>query len=102
MLLPIVYICFGWYVGLNYARKPVIFGPYPDIPVVVKTHLLGSYLKDISGASALMMVVPPRGIDGDSQESSYFTRVGYFESPGLRIPDYPSHQFRSTLATHSG
>ncbi|MBU1808715.1 MAG: hypothetical protein KJ661_04050 [Candidatus Omnitrophica bacterium] len=82
LLLPIVYICFGWYVGLKYARKPVIFGPYPDIPVVVKTHLLGSYLKDISGASALMMVVPPRDINRDSQKSSYFTRVGYFEIPG--------------------
>jgi hypothetical protein len=82
LLLPIVYIGFGWYVGLNYARKAVFFGSYPDIPVVVKTGLLGSSLKDISGASALMMVVPPRDVTIDNRESAYFTRVGYFEIPG--------------------
>jgi len=34
LLLPLIYIGFGWYVGLNYGRKGVILGPYPDIPVV--------------------------------------------------------------------
>ena len=82
LLLPIIYIGFGWYVGLNYARKVVFFGSYPDIPVVVKTGLLGSSLKDISGVSALMMVVPPRDVTIDNRESAYFTRVGCFEIPG--------------------
>ena len=26
ILLPIIYIGFGWYVGLNYARKAASFG----------------------------------------------------------------------------
>ena len=60
LLLPIIYMGFGWYVGLNYGLKGLIFGPYADIPVVVKTRLLGSALEDISGASALMMVIPTR------------------------------------------
>ena len=79
ILLPIIYIGFGWYAGLNYARKAVFFGSYPDIPVVVKTGLLGSSLKDISGASALMMVVPPQDVARDNHESVYFMRTGYFE-----------------------
>ena len=82
LLFPIVYIGFGWYVGLNYARKAAFFGPYPDIPVVVKTHLLGSSLKDISGAGAVMMVAPPRDVGRDTREAAYFTRTGYFEIPG--------------------
>ena len=82
LLLPIIYIGFGWYVGLNFATKATFFGPYSDIPVVVKTGLLGSFLKDISGASALMMVVPPRDVTRDNQDSAYFNRVGYFELPG--------------------
>ncbi len=49
LVLPVIYIVFGWYIGLNYAVKPVIFGPYSDIPVVIKTSILGSSLKDIAG-----------------------------------------------------
>ena len=82
LLLPIIYIGFGWYVGLNYARKAVFFGSYPDIPVVVKTGLLGSSLEDISGVSALMMVVPVKDPMRNTQDSSYFKRIGYFEVPG--------------------
>ena len=43
LLFPLIYIGFGWYVGLNYARKPVIFDPSSDIAVVMKTSLLGSF-----------------------------------------------------------
>jgi type IV secretory pathway TraG/TraD family ATPase VirD4 len=82
LLLPIVYISFGWYVGLNYGLKGLIFGPYPDVPVVVKTHLLGSSLEDITGACAIMMAVRPKSAIRASQDSSYFTRPGYFEIPG--------------------
>ena len=58
ILIPLLYICLGWYIGINYGCKPIIFGPYPDIPVVVRTGLLGSSLEDVSGAKAMMMVVP--------------------------------------------
>ena len=34
ILIPILYIIAGWYIGVNYSCKPVILGPYPDIPVV--------------------------------------------------------------------
>ena len=59
LVLPIIYLGFGWYVGLNYGQKSVIFGPYADIPVVMKDSLLGSSLNEISGSNALVMVVPP-------------------------------------------
>jgi len=40
ILLPLLYIGLGWYIGLNYGCKSVIFGPYPDIPLAVSTGLL--------------------------------------------------------------
>ena len=55
LFLPLLYIAFGWYIGLNYGCKPVIFGPYPDVPVVLKTGLLGCSLEYISGAKAMMI-----------------------------------------------
>ncbi|MFH1519585.1 MAG: hypothetical protein ABIE75_03335, partial [Candidatus Omnitrophota bacterium] len=82
LLFPLIYIGFGWYVGLNYGRKAVLFGPYPDIPMVIKTSLLGSSLKDISGSSALVMVVPPGESGKSDQDSTYFKITGYFEVPG--------------------
>lgn len=82
LLLPLIYIGFGWYVGLNYGRKAVLFGPYPDIPVVMKTHLLGSSLKDISGSNAMVMVVPIEKLNSAEQDSTYFKIAGYFEVPG--------------------
>jgi hypothetical protein len=36
LLIPLIYIGFGWYVGLNYGIKEVSLGPYSDIPVVMK------------------------------------------------------------------
>ena len=45
VLIPLFYIGFGWYVGLNYGRKGVILGPFDNIPVVMKTSLLGSSLR---------------------------------------------------------
>jgi hypothetical protein len=60
LLLPLIYIAFGWYIGLSYGRKPLIFGPYPNILVVVKTHLLGSSLEEISGGRAIV----PHGLRG--------------------------------------
>lgn len=82
LLLPLIYIGIGWYVGLNYGRKPVIFGPYPDIPVVMKNSLLGSSLKDISGSSALVGVVPKKEAAKHDRDSTYFKIAGYFELPG--------------------
>ena len=40
ILIPFLYIGLGWYIGINYGCKPIVFGPYPDIPVVVRTGLL--------------------------------------------------------------
>lgn len=37
LAIPLIYIGLGWYVGINYGCKPITFGPYPDIPVAVKT-----------------------------------------------------------------
>ena len=84
ILLPVIYIGVGWYIGINYGCRPVTFGPYPDIPVAVKTGLLGSYLEDIiSGSKAIMMVVPLRDAAlGDTADTAYFKRTGYFEVPG--------------------
>jgi len=82
LLLPLIYIGFGWYVGLNYGRKAALFGPYPDIPVVMKTQLLGSSLGDISGSKALVMVVPPGETVKADQDSTYLKITGYFEIPG--------------------
>ena len=45
LFLPLLYIGIGWYIGLSYGSKSVIFGPYPDVPVVLKTGLLGCPLE---------------------------------------------------------
>ncbi len=82
LVLPFIYIGFGWYVGLNYGQKPVIFGPYADIPVVMKTRLLGSSLEEISGSNALVMVVPLGEVNSIDQDATYFKIAGYFEVPG--------------------
>jgi len=102
LLLPLIYISFGWYVGLNYGQKPVIFGPYADIPVVMKDSLLDSSLSEISGSKALVMVVPPRESGGPDQDSTYFKITGYFEIPGTWNFDFaPSDAdsiFKKTFA----
>jgi len=82
IILPLLYIGFGWWIGVNYGQKSVIFGPYADIPIVVKTSLLGSSLQDISGSKALVMVVPPKEADKFDPNSTYFKITGYFEVPG--------------------
>ena len=82
LLIPLIYIAFGWYVGLNYGRKGTILGPFADIPVVMKTSLMGSSLRDLSGSAALVMVVPPGQANKSVRDSTYFTVTGYFEIPG--------------------
>ena len=82
LLLPLFYIGFGWYIGLNYGRKGAILGPFDNIPVVMKTSLLGSSLEDISGSKALVMIVPPKETGKSDQDSTYFKITGYFEIPG--------------------
>lgn len=89
LLLPLIYIGFGWYIGLNYGCKAVIFGPYPDIPVAVRTGLLGSHLEDISGAKAIMMVTPLKDVAGNTEDTAYFKKRGYFEVPGSWKFDFP-------------
>ena len=81
ILIPLFYIGFGWYVGFNYGRKTVILGPFDNIPVVMKTSLLGSSLEDISGAKALVMVVSPKDVDQSDPDSTYFKISGYFAVP---------------------
>ncbi len=82
IILPLIYIGFGWWIGVNYGQKSVIFGPYADIPIVVKTSPLGSSLEDISGSKALVMIVPPKEADKSDPDSTYFKISGYFEVPG--------------------
>jgi len=82
ILIPLFYIGFGWYVGFNYGRKGVILGPFDNIPVVMKTILLGSSLEDISGSKVLVMVVPPHEAVNPDPDSTYFKVSGYFEVPG--------------------
>jgi hypothetical protein len=102
LMLPLIYIGFGWYIGLNYGRRAVLLGPYPDIPVVMKDSLLGSSLKDISGSNALVMVVPPGEAAKSDQDSTYFKITGYFEIPGTWNFDFTSPDldpsFKKTLA----
>lgn len=102
LLFPLIYIGFGWYVGLNYGRKGAILGPYKDIPVVMKDSLLGSSLSEISGSNALVMVVPPGELDKSDQDSTYFKITGYFEIPGTWNFDFaPSDTdfiFKNTFA----
>ncbi|MFA5346497.1 MAG: hypothetical protein WC315_09525, partial [Candidatus Omnitrophota bacterium] len=86
-ILPLIYIGLGWYIGLNYSSKPLIFGPYPDIPMVMKTKLLGSSVEDISGAKALVTVVPLEKINKFDPNSTYFKIAGYFELPGVWLFD---------------
>lgn len=82
LLIPLIYIGFGWYVGLSYGRKAALFGPYKDIPVMMKTHLLGSSLSEISGSNTLVMVVPPGEAGKSDRDSVYFKLAGYFKVPG--------------------
>jgi hypothetical protein len=95
-LFSLIYIGLGWYVGLNYGRKAVLFGPYPDIPVVMKTQLLGSSLKDISGISAIVMVVPLDKLNSTEGGSIYFKITGYFEVPGTWSFEFKEKTFAMT------
>ena len=97
LILPFIYIGFGWYVGFNYGRKGVILGPYPDISVVIKTKLLGSSLEDISGSKVLVMVVPPGEAAKSDQDSTYFKITGYFEVPGTWNFDFVSSVAESSF-----
>ncbi len=96
LLLPLIYIGFGWYIGINYGRKAVLFGPYKDVPVVMKDSLLGSSLSEICGSNALVMVVPPSEYGKPDQDSTYFKITGYFEVPGAWNFDF------TPLGTDSG
>jgi len=102
LLLPLIYIGFGWYIGLSYGRKGAILGPFDNIPVVMKTSLLGSSLEDISGSNALVMVVPPEEANKSKQDSTYFKITGYFEIPGTWNFDFTSSDadssFKETFA----
>ncbi len=88
LLLPLVYMGIGWAIGLNYARKGFVLGPYPDIPVIVKTSLFGSSLEDISGAAGLVTLAPP-GASMGSDDSMHFNIQGYFEVPEAWVFDFP-------------
>ena len=107
LVLPIAYLGFGWWIGLNYGQKPVIFGPYANIPVVMKDSLLGSSLNEISGSNALVMVVPPGEVNLADQDSTYFKIAGYFEMPGTWNFEFPAAygeyaEFRGKIFTMTG
>lgn len=88
LLLPFIYMGIGWSIGLNYARKGLILGPYGDIPVAVKRGILGSSVSDISEGTAVVPILSPQvGSAGD--DSMYFTIEGYFEVPESWIFDFP-------------
>ena len=98
ILIPLLYIGLGWYIGINYGCKPLVFGPYPDIPVVVRTGLLGSSLEDVSGAKAMMMVVPLNEAEkGNAEDASYYKKEGSFEVPGTWKFVGPDHETMFTL-----
>ena len=82
LLIPLIYISFGWYIGLNYGRKAALFGPYKDIPMVMKNRLLGSSLSEISGSNVLVMVVPSGESGKSDRDSTYFKLAGFFKVPG--------------------
>lgn len=88
LLLPLIYAAIGWSIGLNYARKGLILGPYSDIPVLVKTGILGSSLGDISAGTALVVLSPP-GFADTGERSTRFNIQGYFEVPESWIFDFP-------------
>ena len=96
LVLPLIYIGFGWYIGLNYGRKGAILGPFGDIPVVIKTRLLGSSLKNISGADAMVMVVPIDKLNSAEEGSTYFKLNGYFEVPGTWDFEFKRKTFAMT------
>ncbi len=88
LLLPLIHVAIGWSIGLNYARKGLILGPYGDIPVAAKRGILGSSVSDISGGIAMVSILPPQsGNLGD--DSMHFTIEGYFEVPETWIFDFP-------------
>ena len=91
LLLPLIYVGFGWYVGLNYGRKPVIFGPYPDVPVVISNSILGSPVKELTGTDAIVYVSSQRHAQGagKGRDKAYFNIQGYFELPGSWRFDFP-------------
>ena len=96
LLLPAIYIGFGWYIGLNYSRQPVLFGPYQDIPVVVKTGLLGSSMEDVSDSKAFVMVAPKKEVNKYDQDSAYFVTSGYFCMPEVWNFEFPPSYIRNT------
>ena len=97
LVVPFIYICLGWYIGLSYGCRSVIFGPYPDVPVVLKTGLLGCPLEYISGTKAMMMVVPVRDPMKNNYDSTYFKRTCYFEVPGSWKFDFAPFDIKKTF-----
>ena len=97
LFLPFLYIGIGWCIGLSYGSKSIIFGPYPDVPVVLKTGLLGCSLEYISGAKAMMMVIPLKNVRRDTEDSTYFKRRCYFELPGAWTFDKSDHNLKKPI-----
>jgi len=84
-MLPILYVIVGWYIGLSFGQKSVIFGPYEDIPIV---------LKDISGANNVVMVLPQEEV---SKDPNAFKIAGYF-----KLPDTWDFEFKGKLFAMTG
>jgi len=102
LLLPAIYVGFGWYVGLNYGRKPVIFGPYPDVPVVISTSILDSPVKELAETDAIVYLSSPRDTQraGRIRGKAYVNIRGYFELPGSWSFDFPPFYYRKAQYTH--
>ncbi|MDD4954642.1 MAG: hypothetical protein PHP17_01190, partial [Candidatus Omnitrophica bacterium] len=104
LALPVIYIIIGWYIGLSFGQKSIIFGPYEDIPAVVKDKLLGSSIQDISGGNSIVMVVPQ---EEANQDSTSFKITGYFVLPDTWDFESPAKygkylEFRGKLFNMTG
>lgn len=80
LLLPLIYIGLGWWVGLNYGRKTVIFGPYPDIPLVISVDI-----EDLSDLETVVCLANLRQVKqaGKGNNKVCFNIRGYFELPQI-------------------
>ncbi len=95
-MLSFIYIAFGWWIGLNYGKKPVIFGPYPDIPMVIRRSIMGIPLEKITDNNILVTLCPfqeakkvTMGKKHSLDDSTYFNIEGYFEIPQNWFFDFP-------------
>ena len=77
LTLPVIYIMVGWGIGLLFATQPVIFGPYQDVPVIIKTSFFDTLLD-----KPVAFVVPLEKLKDRDPDAIYVYITGHFEVPG--------------------